>query len=420
LDTTRREFLRAGAIAALGLTAPLDMLAAAPPRIREEQDPIVVTVSLIGGNDGLNTVVPLRQYGRYRALRPYLAWPRGWLIRLAGYEADFGLAPGMQALAHLFAQGKVALINGCGCPPTAAGLFDHEASMRNFWTGETYGAAPPETPTGWLGRFLDGIASSEFPAAVDFGSAPLVFTGARAKPLSLGGVSGFGVFPSADAAARYRAYERIQQLPAAPGVAQRNQALRRQILALSGVLQDIADAYEVAPGVQYPSNALSWELQDCAALIAANRGVRALGVSLSGFDTHAVQNFGVPDSLPYHQVLLTTVSEAVGAFYADLKGHGVSDRVVTLVFSEFGRRAAENSERGTDHGFGGPMLVIGDPVKGGVYGDYPDLREESLVLGGNLDAPIDYRSVYATILAQHLGADPEPILRGSFPQLPFV
>lgn len=420
MDTTRREFLRAGAIAALGLTSPFEGLAAAQPRGREAQDPIVVTVSLIGGNDGLNTVVPLRQYDRYRALRPTLAWPREQLIPLPRYEESFGLNPGMQALAQLFVEGKVAFINGCGCPPTANGLFDHEASMRNFWTGETYGAAPPGKPTGWLGRFLDSMEPREFPTAVDFGFAPLVLTGARSTPLSLARLSGFGVFPSVDAEARYRAYERIQQLPAAPGVAQRSQALRRQILALSGVLQGIADAYEVAPGVQYPADALAGGLQDCAALIAAKRGVRALGVSLSGFDTHAVQNFGVPDSLPYHQILLTTVSEAMAAFYADLKAHGVSDRVVTLVFSEFGRRGAENNNLGTDHGFGGPMLVIGDPVQGGVYGDYPDLREEYLVLDGNLDAPVDFRSVYATILARHLGADPEPILRGNFPQLRFL
>src|SRR5262249_45747582 len=101
-------------------------------------------------------------------------------------------------------------------------------------------------------------------------------------------------------------------------------------------------------------------------------------------------------------------------------GHGVSERVVVVVFSEFGRRAAENNDLGTDHGLASIALVIGDAVKGGVYGDYPDLREDALVLEGNLDVHVDFRSVYATILAQHLGADPERILGGNFPQLAFL
>jgi uncharacterized protein (DUF1501 family) len=422
MDTTRRELLRAGALSALGLglSGPLEALAAASPRGRSAGDPVVVVVTLNGGNDGLNTVVPLRQYGRYREMRPTLAWRREVLIPVHDYDFDFALNPGMRAIAGLFGRGKVAIVNGCSTPPTARGLFDHEASLVNCWTGELYGTAPAETPTGWLGRYLDAVEPDVLPAGFDLGSTPLVLTGARGVPLSLYGLSNFGVYPSVDSEARYAAYGRIQQAPAATGPGREGQALRRQIGDLTGVLAEIASTYRVAPGVTYPPTYLAANLQDCAALILADRGVRALSVSLSGFDTHATQNETPPGGTPLHQGLLTIVSEAIAAFHEDLSRQGAGRRVLTLVVSEFGRRPFENADRGTDHGLAGPIFAIGDAVRGGVYGDHPDLRDEYLVLGGNLDLRVDFRSVYATVLAQHLGVDPGPILRGDFPLVEFL
>jgi uncharacterized protein (DUF1501 family) len=161
-------------------------------------------------------------------------------------------------------------------------------------------------------------------------------------------------------------------------------------------------------------------LRDAAALIGADRGVRALGVKLAGFDTHSSQNAAPPHQLPYHQALLSTAADALAAFHADLAGHGLADRVVTVVVSEFGRRAYENNDAGTDHGLASVVLVIGEPVRGGVYGDYPDLSADALVLDGNPAVHVDFRSVYATLLAHHLGADPGPVLAGDFPLLAFL
>ena len=424
---TRRDLLRAGAVSALGfgmggglesaLAALVPRPSAAP---RPRGDRVVVAVNLFGGNDGLNTVVPLRQYDRYRALRPTVGWERDRLIPLPGHEDDFGLNPGMAPLADLFRTGKVAIVNGVACPRDAQGLFDHEASQQNFLTGATYGSAPPEQPTGWLGRLLDRLDGRVLPGGVDFSSAPLLLTGATSAPLSLSSIGGFSACPSADSGARHAAHERPRGLPAAAGVTQRDQALRAQVLALSGALLVISDAYEVTAGVSYPATHLGAALRDCAALIAADQGVRALAVGCGGFDTHSQQNVGPPDAPPYHQGLWRAVSEAVVAFDADVRGHGLGARVVVVVFSEFGRRVYENHDLGTDHGLAGATLVIGDPVRGGLYGDYPDLGDDYLVLDGNLDLTTDFRSVYATILAQHLGADPEPILGGSFPLLGFV
>jgi uncharacterized protein (DUF1501 family) len=334
---------------------------------------------------------------------------------------DFAVNPGLQPLAALFAQNKVAVLNGIGCPLDAQGLFDHEASQQNFVSGETYGTAPPSAPTGWLGRFLDGVSPGSLPPGIDFSGAPLLLSGSDAAPLSLYSINGFGVYPSNDFEALYTTYYRLQSLGGASGaVAERHRGLRQQVLALSGDLQTISDEYAVAAGVTYPDTYTAMSLRDCAALIAARRGVRALAVALGGFDSHIDQQAGPPETAAYHEALLAEVAGAVAAFYADLKGHGLSAKVVTLIFSEFGRRAYENNDLGTDHGLASTAFAIGDPVRGGVYGTYPDLRDEALVMDGNLDVHTDFRAIYSTILARHLGADPQPILSGNFGDLGFI
>ncbi len=427
MATTRREFLRAGALGALGCSVLGSVERAAAALIRPtsagltapDTGTVLVTVNLFGGNDGLSTVVPLRQYQRYRQLRPCIGIGRQRLLPLKGYEQDFAFNPGMRALNDLFRQGKMAVINAVGCPPDAQGLFDHEASQQNFLTATTYGTAPPVAPSGWLGRYLDRVTPGALPAGIDFSSAPLLLSGESYFPLSLYSINGFGVFPSSDFEARYDAYTRLQGQSAQPGVGERNRQLRQQVVALGGELQRISDEYRVSNGVLYPPTYLAAALRDCAALIAANRGVRVLAVGESGFDTHADQQ-AVSDGTPVHEGLWITVAEAVSAFSADVKGHGFGDKVVVLIFTEFGRRPQENNDNGTDHGFAGPVFAIGDAVKGGVYGDYSDLREPYLVLDENLDVKLDFRTVYATLLSRHLGIDPGPILGGDFGTLGFL
>ncbi|MEO8602941.1 MAG: DUF1501 domain-containing protein [bacterium] len=428
MATTRRQILRAGAIGALGWGAcgALERAAAAMPRptraaqIAALGDAVVVVINLFGGNDGLNTVVPLRQYTRYRQLRAAVGITRQRLVALKGYEQDFAVNPGLRSLSELFKLGKVAVLNGVGCPLDAQGLLDHEGSQQNFQSGQTYGSAPPTPPSGWLGRYLDGVAAGVLPAGIDFSSAPLLLSGTDFSPLSLYSINGFGVYPSSEFEARYTAYQRLQDLPALPGPATRNRDLRQQVLALSGVLQQISDGYAVANGVTYPDTYTAASLRDCAALINAQRGVRGLAVGLGGFDTHADEQAGPPATQAYHEALLTEVSDAVVAFNADIKGHGHGSRVVTLIFSEFGRRAQENADLGTDHGIASVAFAIGDPVKGGVYGTYPDLRDDSLVLDGNLDVTTDFRAVFSTILARHLDADADAILGRHFADLGFI
>src|SRR5262245_42949798 len=386
MASTRREFLRTGVLGTLGLgmAGSLQSVLAAGRPVRRTAaaggDTVVVAVILDGGKDGLNTVVPLPQYERYRELRPTLGWTLDELIALPGYEQDFAVNAGLQTLVDLFRQGKVAIVNGVGYPPGTQGQFNHEGSMANLQAGDTHGVVPTFAPTGWLGRFLDDAEPGALPGGIDFGSTALLLTGSRTEPLSLRALSDFGISPSGDAAARLQAYARIQNLPTPPGVMERSSRLRRQMLGLSDTLHTISSSYEVTPGVVYPAGDAGALFRDCAALIAADQGVRCLGVDFGFFDTHGSQNAGAP--IPLHQALLKLVSDGVAALHADLVGHGMADRVVILVLSEFGRRAWENSLLGTDHGVGSVVLAIGDPVKGGVYGDYPDLREQYLILDG--------------------------------------
>jgi uncharacterized protein (DUF1501 family) len=184
-------------------------------------------------------------------------------------------------------------------------------------------------------------------------------------------------------------------------------------LAQSAAIRSATAGY--SPLVTYPDTSLAWNLQQCARIIYGDLGVRALGVGIGGFDTHGEQNDG-----GYHDDLLREMSDAIGAFYNDLAAHGLSDRVLILTISEFGRTPYENGARGSDHGYGSVFFAVGDAVNGGIYGDYPGLGSTWLVFGDLLDVTTDFRSVYGTAFANFLGVDPVPLVGGSFPLLGFV
>jgi uncharacterized protein (DUF1501 family) len=422
MSTTRREFLRRSAATAFGLS----LAGAARPAARAEEacpggaaadgPPVVVVVMLDGGNDGLNTVVPLAQIDLYRALRPTLALPPERLLPLAGYAEELGLHSAMESLADLFARGRVAVVNGVGPPADSTHLFNHEASRRVFEAADVRASS-----TGWLGRFLEDVETDLLPAGIDFGTTSTVLHGASSVPLVVQTIDGLRIVPSADSDARLAAYAALQSIPFdAGGPAEHGRRQRQQVIELSDHLRGLLAGYRVAPGVRYPGTRLAQTLRECAAIIASDASPRAFAVRTGGYDTHRAQNdtLAGADPLGFHGRLLAVLSGALAAFQDDLEGHGVAHRVVTVVHSEFGRRAAENISLGTDHGFGSVMFVVGDPVLGGVYGDYP--RLDRLVLDGNLDVSIDFRSVFATILDRHLRTDPERVLGGVFPSLGFL
>lgn len=425
-NITRRTFLRTSAITAIGagLGSPLLGRTAfgGPLGLRGgSSDPIVVLVNMFGGNDFLNTVVPLGQFDRYRSMRPMLHIPRERTLSLPG-TTEIGLNPGMGSFRDLYASGKLAVVLGTGMPMNSQGLFDHEASQLNLQAGHTSGSAFESAPSGWVGRWLDTVGAGIAPPGVNVGGySTLALAGAERDALTLFDVSNFGVMPYFDTEARLASYKRIQaESSSTVAPAQRGSEMRQLVVDLGDILRERTQAY--VPAVDYPEdNYVAYTLRQCAQLIDADLGVRALAVGADGYDTHANQNDGSSNSsLGYHDYILMQVTQAIVSFLSDVAAHGHGNRVVVVVASEFGRRCFENTDIGTDHGFGGGMFVAGQTVQGGIYGEYPSLAENQLVFDGNINVTTDFRSVYATVLAQHLGADPEAILNGAFPTLGFL
>lgn len=423
---TRRAFLRTSAITAIGagLGSPLlgrTAFGGTRSLRGTATDPIVVLVNMFGGNDFLNTVVPLGQFDRYRSMRPMLHIPRERTLSLPG-TTDIGFNPGMTALRDIYADGRLAVVLGTGMPMNSQGLFDHEASQLNLQAGHTSGSAFESAPSGWIGRWLDTVGAGIAPPGVNVGGySTLALAGEERDALTVFDVSNFGVMPYFDTEARLASYKRIQaESSSLVEPAMRGREMRQLVVDLGDTLRERTEAY--VPAVDYPEdNNVAYTLRQCAQLIDADLGVRALAVAADGYDTHASQNDGASNSsLGYHDYLLMQVSNAIGAFLADVAAHGHGNRVVVVVASEFGRRCFENTDIGTDHGYAGGMFVAGEPVVGGIYGEYPSLADSDLVLDGNIDVTTDFRSVYATVLAGHLGADPGDILNGNFPTLGFL
>ncbi|MDX2029736.1 MAG: DUF1501 domain-containing protein [Blastocatellia bacterium] len=400
MNFNRREFLRSAGAAAI---APWRMWSGAG-----SADAVLVVVNLYGGNDGLNTVVPIgdAQYALYERLRPTLKIPREHVLRLSGQDqpnGPYGLNPVMIGLRDLYEAGHAAIVAGVGVPRDAESMFDHAAGVYDFVSADPYHLHfHSARPTGWLGRAIDDAPAASIPVGLDFGGGSLLLTGAARRPLSLGALSEFQLYAGDEA---LRAYRDIMEIPRpdAP-IAELNRSLRKGAIDNGNVLRERTRGYR--PLVEYPrDNPLGDSLRDIAAVIWARLGARGFSVALGGFDTH--KNQGVTY---FHHSLLKTFSDAVAAFYNDLRAQGLSRNVVILTVSDFGRRPEENVDRGTDHGYANCCFVIGDAVKKGIWGIYPSLESSKLVFDQNLDMTVDYRAVYATILARHFDLDPQPLV----------
>lgn len=431
MKVSRRSFVTRSAITMVGLGFSSPLVRAVPARTRaagSSSKRVLVVVNLDGGNDGLNTVVPLPQYDRYRSMRRTLAVDRDRLLRLSN-APDVALNPFMTSLADLYDDGRVAVVNGFGPPLDAPGLLDHFRGQLRIQTGDA--VAPERSPTGWIGRALDLSGEGLVAPAVEFGGGRRMLTGdlalrasgVRRELLSVRSVENVGIVLPEDSDALHRAYDNIQRIEVpGGGVADRARRLRKQFVDQAAIIKERTAGY--VPAVTYPGAIdapLGFALGQCARLISADIGVRAIAVGSSGFDTHAAQNDGGTASEPGgHDFLLQSVSDGLGLFYADLAAHGLANDVLTLVMSEFGRRPRENAQRGTDHGIASVAFVVGGSVRGGVYGEYPSLDDDRLVQGENLATTTDFRSVFATILARFFDQDPGPVLDYDGPLLGFL
>ena len=400
-EFSRREFLgqATGGLSAVALAGTMPGLlarAATAAEAAKQNDRVLLVVELAGGNDGLNTVVPFEDPLYYRQ-RPTLALDKKKLVKLTDH---IGLHPELEPLHKLFHDGQLAIVQGVGYPQPDR---SHFRSMEIWHTAST-DAKPPAA--GWLGRFLDlaGKAAPERPLAglTLTDSLPQALQAQEAVAAVVASFESFdGEGNDATPDARMLRKLVMPKASAHEPVA----FLRGQVENTFRVAQQLKDAAgRYKSKVQYPDSDLGKQLRRAAQIISGGVGTRVLFASQGGYDTHASQ-------FDSHGALLAELAAALAAFQEDLQGLHAADRVVTMVFSEFGRRVDENGSRGTDHGAASCMFLLGSKVKGGLAGSYPSLEK----LGdGDLVFNTDFRSVYATLLDRWLGASSQKLLQGRF------
>ncbi len=396
-------FVQQSAVGMLSADARVSSQAGVP------EDRILVVVQMSGGNDGLNSVVPFGSDDYYRA-RPQIgiAAPGKENGALAlDQKAGVGLHPNLKGLKDLYDDGKLAVVQGVGYPnPNRS----HFASMDIWHTAQRSGRGD-----GWIGRYVDCTCNGS-PAAdaqVAIGrSAPLAMIGTTAKPVSFEDARLFQWMGKELPGSLERPYDLMNRAGPLGGVDPGSQAAFLMRTALDAQLSSdrIRTAIGRTPLVAYPGSRLATQLRAVGAMIRDDLNTRVYYVSQTGFDTHSNQQGA-------HGNLMRELSEAIVAFQADLKAQGNDSRVVTMVFSEFGRRVKQNASGGTDHGTAAPMFVLGSPVKGGLHGEHPSMTDLD---NGDLKFTTDFRSVYATILDKWMVAPSKTVLGGAYPALKFL
>ena len=367
---------------------------------------VLVVLELNGGNDFMNTVIP---YGDplYHDYRRTVGIPEDDVLRI---DERYGFHPAMGPLKELWDQGKVASVAGVGYPnPNRS----HFRSMDIWHTCE-----PDEVASeGWLGRTVRELdPRSENPlTAVSIGAGlPRALAVPGVAVSSVAQLDTYGLLTDIDEEVKRKAALELFRRMYAPAIGKGpvNDYIRQTGRdALRG-----ADAFKVARAnyssdVEYAENSIAQSLKGVSQVHLANLGTRIFYTQYAGFDVHA-------NEVPVMQKLWTDVSGAIYDFYSDLREHHASEEVVMLVFTEFGRRVRDNGS-GTDHGSGGGAFIIGDPVKGGMYAEYPSLAPEKQI-EGDLQFSYDFRGLYSSILGQWLELDPVPIVNGTYEQLRFL
>ncbi len=433
---TRREFLGNGLIlASAAATLPyfvsdsaramaMNMPAGLSSFAGVPEDHVLVVVQLGGGNDGLNTVVPFG-FAEYYKARPGIGIPEKDALKLSGADG-VGLHPQMAAFKELYDDGMLAVVQGVGYPNPDR---SHFKSMDIWQTADT-----TATGDGWIGRYFDAeccgygkgesgtadgsqksqevAAGSSAPGIAIGRSAPLAMQGRMVKPIAFESPDLFKWSGSDIHKTLSQAYQEISRRGQIEGAdANSNSAFLMRTSLDAQVSSDaIRKAVASASKSAYPGNELARQLKMVAAMIRAGLKTRVYYVQMGGFDTHAGQG----GSQGRHGQLVNQVATSIQAFYKDLKASSLDSRVMTMTFSEFGRRVGQNASGGTDHGTAAPMFLAGPMIKGGVYGEHPSFKDLD---DGDLKYTIDFRSVYAGILTGWLRTDPRQVLGGAYTPL---
>ncbi len=427
----RRAFIKksigAAAIPVLASGVPMRLMSNELMQLMASgtNDNIVVLIQLMGGNDGLNTTIPVNQYDTYKQYRENIAIPQTGNRKYINLNpADpaneqLGVHPDMTHFKQMFDDKMVTIVQNVAYDNTDLSHF----RGRDIWF--MGGDANDTLHSGWMGRYLDNTyqgypddyPNDEMPdpLGLEFGySMSLAFQREEGIPAGLAIidpetfyqiVSGSGVSPPDWLPDSYYGEELkyIMDLEL-----KSNQYAER--------IKEVYDLGVNSPEVVYPEeypgeapegykkNDLAWQLQAVARLLSGGSKTKLFIVKINGFDTHADQTLADDSTQGIHAALLYHVSSAIKAFYDDLKDQGFDQKLLTFTMSEFGRRVNSNGSFGTDHGMAAPLFLFGPMLKNQILGEVPDLTNLN---DGNLIHQFDYRQIYTSILVDWLKAPPE-------------
>ena len=369
------------------------------------KDPVFVVVQLTGGNDFMNTIIPYNSPVYYDN-RPLVGIPQDQALPI---DDTLAFHPQMGAFKDLYDRGMVAIVQGIGYPNSNRSHF----RGMDIW----HTCTPHEVSTvGWVGRTLREIdPEGENPlTGINFGvGLPRAMAMPGVPVTSVSNLDNYGLMTGIEIEEqRDQALDIFKQMYGpAIGTGPVMEYLSRtgqDVLSGADILKVAPERYEST--IEYADNPIAKSLRDVVRVHTADLGTRIFYTSHGGYDTHA-------NEVPTHPKLVGDLSGAISDFFADLEEHDADDNVVMLVFTEFGRRVYDNGS-GTDHGSGGGAFIIGKPVEGGMYAEYPSLNPSDWVNSGeDLPHTIDYRGIYGTILEQWLEVEAAPIVLGSYEQI---
>lgn len=411
----RRDFIRNAApviaapallngytVKAFGASPFLDALTAATANT----DHVLVMIQLSGGNDGLNMVIPLDQYGNLANARSNILIPSNKVLSLTGTTAT-GLHPSMTGLRTMYNNGKVKIVQGVSYPSPS---FSHFRAT-DIWTSAS--DANQSLNTGWMGRYL-GTEYPNFPAGYPNATMPdplAIQIGSSVSPAFMGPAVSMGMAIS-NPNSFYNIVNNVQDTAdlSKPWGKELSyvRTVAKQTQAYLNVIKTAAQS--VTGQLTYPANnRLADQLKIVAQLIKGGLKTRMYLVSIGGFDTHSAQVDPTDFTKGAHANLMLQLSDAIKAFTDDCQNLGVGDRVVGMTFSEFGRRIKSNASGGTDHGSAAPLFVFGNKVDGGkIVGNNPTIAA-TVSVNDNVPMQYDFRSVYSTLLSHWLCVKPSDL-----------
>jgi uncharacterized protein (DUF1501 family) len=435
---TRRDFLRTTVLGgALSWTVPTFLAntfaalqAEAADRATQattgRDSTILVILQMAGGNDGLNTVVPVTNDYYHRA-RPRIGLAESKVLKL---DSDVGLHPGLTGFKELYDAGRLAIVQGVGYPNP------NRSHFRSTEIWQTASDSARFERYGWLGRYFDNSCSGCDPTiGISIGrQMPQAFSAKRPTGISMDNPQNYrfmagGRMRPGETSSTEASFRKLNQLEPEAGensggtISSLHGPVRHPGSVLDFLERTALDAQVSSDAIRsiasrvnnlatYPGSQLGNSLKLVAKLIGGGLPTRIFYVSQGGYDTHTNQ-------ANTQDRLLKDLGDSVKAFVEDLDGQGNLPRVLVMTFSEFGRRVAENANGGTDHGAAAPMFVVGNKARAGLLGRYPSLAPADL-FQGDLKFQVDFRSVYAGVLENWLRTPSEPVLGRKFPPLQVI